>query len=185
MKSAILLALLIWAISPACFAADRLPLKDEHFSIDASSEIMKDLIESVFNSLKLSGEFATNFPCYGKTEIVGDYWAPHTIRARPVASAKLADSILVSKDEFISFEKWGLNQRAVFFTDFVYLLKEKDDEAIRNGFTGRKRNKYIEVSYKNLMPITKAGTYGGDFSEANKIVLIVRKGLSKAGCRKL
>lgn len=158
--------------------------KANYFTFDGSSGEIKILMQAVFNDLKSSGILSSGFPVYSKTEVVGEYREPHTLKAIPVASIESADSILINDNKFITFKVWGLNQRGVSFTDFVYLLREKDEEAIRNGLKGVRQYKYVEICYMDLMPTTKDGFIGGDFSQANKVISSVRQGLLKATCKK-
>ncbi|MDD5156030.1 MAG: hypothetical protein PHF11_06085 [Candidatus Omnitrophica bacterium] len=172
-------------LSNFSFAENNPSLDKACFSLEGASGETTKVMEAVFNQLKSAGTLPAGFPVYSKTEIVGEFTKPHTIKAVPVISVKLADSILISKGKFITFAVWGLNTRPAPYTDFIYLLKEKDEYAIENGLEGFKQYKYIEVCYANLMPVTKEGFYGGDFSEADKIITLVRQGLLQTGCRKI
>lgn len=185
MKKEILLIIFLIFLTNLSFAGNNLGLDKECFSLEGSSGEYTKLIEAVYSQLKSSGIVSPDFPVYSKTEIVGESTKPHTLKAVPVASVQLADSILISEGKFITFEVWGLNQAGSHLSDFVYLLKEKDEEAIRNGFKGIQRYKYIDICYASLMPITKTGRIEGDFSESNKIITLVRQGLLKSSCKKV
>ncbi|MBF0384997.1 MAG: hypothetical protein HQL27_03910 [Candidatus Omnitrophica bacterium] len=181
----ILLSIVLIFLSNFSYAGDKSSLRNECFSLEGLSEDKTKLIEAVFNQLKSSGIVPAGFPLYSKTAIVGEDTNPHTFKAVPVASAELADSILISEGKFITFMVWGANTKPFFATDFVYLLKERDEDAIRNGFKGLKRYKYIAVEYQDLLPVMSTGRYGGDFSQANKIKAAVQQGLLKSNCKKV
>lgn len=158
--------------------------KNKRYTLDGTAKEMPRLIEAVFNKLKSSGILISGYPKYSKTEIVGEYWGPHTIKANPIASVDSADSILVDEGKFITFELWGLNQRLPFKTDFIYLLKEKDEEAIRNGMQGVQQNKYFEFGYQYLFNVTESGVIG-DSPEAERIILLIRESLLEFGCKEI
>lgn len=155
------------------------------YSFKGTSGEINELKISVFNEIAAAKILQSGYPAYARTEIVGEYSKPHTLKAVPVSSMEAADSILIDDKRFIKFSVWGLNARAVFMTDIVYLTKEKDAEAAANGMKGFHRYKYAEIDYGDLFIFGNEDVREEDYQKAEKILSLMRQGLQKAGCKKV
>ena len=79
---------------------------------------------------------------------------------------------------------WGFNTRGQTLADSVYLLQEKDYDAINYGMKGAEQNNYVEISYEYLYPTDKDGGFGKS-PEADKIIMLIREALSDLKCREI
>ena len=180
----VLLAFVLAVSSQAAFAADYFPLDKECFSLEGSAKDVAGLMKAVFGQLQSLGTLPPGFPQYGKTEVVGEYWAPHTVKAVPAASVDEADAVLVGDGRFVSFKVWGLNARSVSAADFIYLLKERDEEAVRSRMEGVWQYKYVEINYESVFPVSDKNGNSADFAQANRMISSMRRGLLRVGCKR-
>ncbi len=178
---AIVTWLLLVFVTIPCRSEDRVPTEFRRFVWDASQSQTPALLQRVFDELKSSKLLPAGYPKFAKTEIVGEYEKPHTYKAVPIDDVHSSNAILVDDRKYITFEVWSVNVRATFTCDFVYLLKEPDEEAIRREQSGVRRFKYIEVCYEYMMPVNSTGRIGGDFTTTNRIIESVRCGFADAG----
>lgn len=149
------------------------------YTMNGSAQVQSKIMAAVFQKLQASGVLATGYPRFGKIEVIGEYWGPHTYRSVPVASLATADSIILNEGLFITFRIWGLNTRGIFAADAIYLLQEQDEDAVREGMRGLQRYRYIEISRESFL----FGSMSGD--RAVEIVSVVREALVESGCQEV